>query len=163
MHSASAQDAVKESPADAVPARPVVEYKSSQMRDPFRPLKAVKEKVKQEKAGDLKQAGANIGNLKVEGMIWGGRFPQAIINERVLNVGDTIDGAEILSIDKNGITLSSNGVLNVLTVTGVNPVSGENPVVSGSTVPAGNLVPPGNTIPAGNPVPTEKPAMGHRP
>ncbi|TAM41240.1 hypothetical protein EPN54_02050 [bacterium] len=91
--------------------RPVIEYKSGNLRDPFLPLKMVQE----EKAAgggqrmDLIQVGSSVGDLKVQGIIWGGRFPQAIINDKVLTVGDTIGGVKLLSIDKNGITLSSSG------------------------------------------------------
>jgi len=107
----------KESAGDGAISRPVVEYKSGNLRDPFRPLTVAREmKTEQEKKVDLIQAGSDLGNFKVQGIIWGGRFPQAIVNNRVVIVGDTIDGAEILSIDKNGITLSSGGGANKLTV-----------------------------------------------
>lgn len=115
------QDNIKDKPkeisVDGVISRPAVEYKSGNLRDPFRPLTGTKEmKAGQEKRVDLMQAGTDLGNLKVQGIIWGGRFPQAIVNNRVVTVGDTIDGAEILNIDKNGITLSSGGKADKLTV-----------------------------------------------
>ena len=107
----------KENTADGVVSRPVVEYKSGNLRDPFRPLTAAKKMMaEQDKKVDLMKAGSDLGNLKVQGIIWGGRFPQAIVNNRVVTVGDTIDGAEILGIDKNGITLSSGGGVDKLTV-----------------------------------------------
>jgi len=121
IHIASAQENskenTKEGAMDGVLSRPVVEYKSGQLRDPFRQLTVAKEKkAAGEKKVDLMQAGSNLGNLEVQGIIWGGRFPQAIVNDRVLTVGDTIEGAKILSIDKNGITLSSGGGVDNLTV-----------------------------------------------
>ena len=110
---------------NGVISRPVVEYKSGALRDPFRPLTEKKEnKVSQEKEGkkvDLIQPGSDLGNLKVQGIIWGGRFPQAIINDRVWTVGDVIEGAEILSIDEKGITLSSGGAAHNLTVSNEPP------------------------------------------
>lgn len=109
--------------------RPVVEYKSGKLRDPFQPVITPEEKkVTLDKKADLKQPGFDFGKLKVQGIIWGGRIPQAIINDKVLTVGDTIEGAEILKIDKKGITLSSAGALNNLTVSGENPFSAETPV-----------------------------------
>lgn len=120
----------QENIADGVIARPVVEYKSGKLRDPFQPVVTSEEKkVTPDKKVDLKQPRFDFGKLKVQGIIWGGRIPQAIINDQVLTVGDTIEGAEILNIDKKGITLSSNGALNNLTVSGENPVFAETPVI----------------------------------
>jgi len=121
--------------ADGVIARPVVEYKSGELRDPFQSVVTSEEKkVTPEGKVDLMQPGSDLGNLKVQGIIWGGRIPQAIINDKVLTVGDTIEGAEILSIDKKGITLSSNGALNNLTVSSENPISVGKPVSVGNPV-----------------------------
>jgi hypothetical protein len=118
--------------ADGVIARPVVEYKSGELRDPFQSVATSEEKkVTPEGKVDLMQPGSDLGNLKVQGIIWGGRIPQAIINDKVLTVGDTIEGAEILSIDKKGITLSSSGALNNLTVSVGNPVTAETHVIKG--------------------------------
>ena len=48
-------------------------------------------------------------NLTVRGVLWGGREPQAIINDEVYRIGDTIEGAKILSIDPAGVTIEHNG------------------------------------------------------
>ncbi len=116
----------QENIADGVIARPVVEYKSGQLRDPFQSVIITEEKkAMPEKRMDLMQPGSNLGNLKVQGIIWGGRIPQAIINDKVLTVGDTIEGAEILSIDKKGITLRSAGTVGNLTIPGNTPAFNE--------------------------------------
>ncbi|MFA5068788.1 MAG: general secretion pathway protein GspB [Candidatus Omnitrophota bacterium] len=47
--------------------------------------------------------------LLVEGMIWNTDNPQAIINGKVLNSGDIIDGVRIVNIEKQGITIDFNG------------------------------------------------------
>lgn len=124
--------------ADGVISRPVVEYKSGGFRDPFQPPLVKQEKkvtqveqAKQVKKIDLIQPGSDIGNLKVQGIIWGGKIPQAIINDEVFSVGDTIQGIEILSIDKTGITLSSSGEANNLIVSSEDPVSVATPVPAG--------------------------------
>jgi len=118
-HIALAQEKI----ADGVIARPVVEYKSGALRDPFQSVVTSEEKkVTLEGKVDLMQPGSDLGNLKVQGIIWGGRIPQAIINDKVLTVGDTIEGAEILSIDKKGITLRSAGTGDNLTIPGATPV-----------------------------------------
>jgi hypothetical protein len=41
----------------------------------------------------------------VQGVIWGTELPQAIINNKVVKVGDTIEEVRILDIQKGGITV----------------------------------------------------------
>ena len=48
-------------------------------------------------------------NLRLEGLFWGVARPQAIINRRILAVGDEIDGARITAITPDGVTLKFNG------------------------------------------------------
>jgi hypothetical protein len=43
--------------------------------------------------------------LKVQGLIWGGNIPQAIINGNVVAVGDVVNEARIEAIDRSGITV----------------------------------------------------------
>ena len=103
---ASAEEAV----AGGVIVRPVVEYKSGTLRDPFSTyfVKEEPKQISQEDANSVK-AELDIGKLKVQGIIWGVKNPQVIINDQVLTIGSLIEGAEILSIEKKGVTLSFNG------------------------------------------------------
>ncbi len=41
--------------------------------------------------------------MSITGIVWNTDRPQAIINGQVVNQGDTIDGAQIVSIKKTGI------------------------------------------------------------
>lgn len=116
--------------------RPTVQYNSGGLRDPFQSPMAKKEILplgeKQEVIGkkiELVKPGSDVGELKIQGTIWGGKVPQAIINDEVLGVGDKIEGVEILNIDKDGITLSSSGIPNNFGVSANNTISAE-PVVS---------------------------------
>lgn len=108
---------------DEIIARPVVEYKSSKLRDPFRTY-LIKQEPRQapQESVNLTGPGLDLGRLKVQGIIWGGSTPQAIINNKVLTIGDLIEGAEILSIEKKGITLSFNGAIFDLTAPGQSSV-----------------------------------------
>ncbi len=107
-----------DNPSDIV-NRPVVEYKSDGLTDPFKKLIFKEEKKEEFGLGaSLPRANVDFSSFKVQGIIWGGRIPQAIINNKVLTVGDLIEGAEILSIDKNGITLVSSGVIGNLAAPG---------------------------------------------
>ncbi len=43
--------------------------------------------------------------LIVQGVVWGGAMPQAIINNKVFNIGDVIEGAKVIEINKKGVIL----------------------------------------------------------
>jgi len=43
--------------------------------------------------------------LVVNGLIWGTDKPQAIINDRVVSVGDTIENSKIIDINQNGVDI----------------------------------------------------------
>lgn len=43
--------------------------------------------------------------LIVQGLAWGEAKPQAIINNKVFTIGDVIEGAEVIEISKEGVTL----------------------------------------------------------
>jgi hypothetical protein len=107
----------EESTIGGIITRPVMEYKSSKLRDPFK-MYIIKEEPKElpQKDKDLIKPELDPDKLKVQGIIWGVKTPQAIINDKVLTVGDLVEGAEILNIDKKGVTLSFNGAIFDLTV-----------------------------------------------
>ncbi len=48
-------------------------------------------------------------NLTIKGIIWNTNRPQAIINDRVVDVGDTLDDAKIISIEKSKINVLYKG------------------------------------------------------
>ncbi len=56
-----------------------------------------------------KQEDVALPSLSVSGAVWGGASPQAIINGKILKEGDTIEGATILKIEKEGIILLYRG------------------------------------------------------
>lgn len=45
-------------------------------------------------------------SLTTQGIIWQTDLPQAIINNKVVKVGDVIEGAEVIKIDKSGVEIS---------------------------------------------------------
>ncbi len=113
----------QENTVDEIITRPQIKYKSGQLRDPFVSV-MVKEEKRQDSqkqgAAELNQPKINLSALEVQGVIWGAKMPQAIINNKVLVAGDSIDGAEILSIDKKGVTLSFAGEVVHLAAPGQN-------------------------------------------
>jgi len=119
---------------DGVISRPVIEYTSGDLRDPFSDLfqlaaeKEKKEKEEQKIQSPLENIEPekplpSLDKFKVQGLIWGGKFPQAIINNKVLGVGDSIEGVEIVNIDKKGITLDFAGRKAVLANPGSTSIS----------------------------------------
>lgn len=98
-----AQPQDKESAA-VVKANTKIEYTAEGLRDPFEGCLKEEEKVslvqEEEKPGGPEQ---RLPSLTVQGIIWGGSLTQAIINNKVVKTGDTIEGAKIIKIDKDGI------------------------------------------------------------
>jgi hypothetical protein len=83
--------------------RPEVSYQAENLRDPF------KNPIQEEAAAAAKDIG-NVPELvppklTIQGVIWGGLFPQAIINNQVVKVGGNVEGAQIISIDKDSVTV----------------------------------------------------------
>lgn len=87
--------------------RPKPEYKAEGLRNPFQSpfYEPVAEKPSKKQAAgvEAKEIEKPLPSLKVQGVIWGGSFPQAIINDKVVKVEDVIEGASIIGIGKDGI------------------------------------------------------------
>jgi hypothetical protein len=116
--------AAEETRPDGIMVRPVMEYKSGGLRDPFKTY-LIKEESKAATSENVQlpeQAELVLDRLKVEGVIWGVKTPQVIINDRVLAIGDFIEGAEIVNIEKKGITLRFNGAIFDLAAPGQSAV-----------------------------------------
>lgn len=76
-----------------------IEYKSEGLRDPFQDEK--REIIEEPVQVETKP----LPSLQIEGVVWGGSLPQAIINNRVMRVGDTVEGARITDINQSGVTV----------------------------------------------------------
>ncbi len=55
------------------------------------------------------------GALSVEGMVWGPARTQALINGTLYEVGDAVEGARIVSIEREGVTVERDGVQVLVT------------------------------------------------
>lgn len=85
-----------------------VEYKAEGLRDPFK-----ESAVPEGQAGGV-TAGPEVQEalppaLTVTGLIWGGSLPQAIINDKVVKIGDIIEGAKVTGITKEGVSILFQG------------------------------------------------------
>jgi len=88
-------------------AKPKLEYSAQGLRDPLVPLVFLEiEKPEQQIIIPGDTSSESLSGLTVQGIIWGGRVAQAIINNSVVKVGDTVQGAQIIEINKDGIVVS---------------------------------------------------------
>jgi hypothetical protein len=113
------QKAVAQPQAEETIQRPAVDYSAQDLRDPFMLKAGGKATPKIGQGGERKP----LPQLNVQGLIWGGKFPQAIINNKVVKVGDVLDNVEILEIDKDGVTVLFEGLQYDLS----SPVAGPSP------------------------------------
>lgn len=113
----------QEQGAEELITRAKVEYRSGQLRDPFQSY-IIREKQAQQTTPGVEVMGpkVDLSRLEVQGLIWGGKLPQALINGKVLIIGDSIEGAEILNIDKKGVTLNFAGEILNLSAPGRNSI-----------------------------------------
>ncbi|MFH0738272.1 MAG: general secretion pathway protein GspB [Candidatus Omnitrophota bacterium] len=80
-----------------------VEYAADEAGDPF----AGEEIEKPVQQQEIKKK--PLPELKIQGLIWGGKLPQAIINNKVVMVGDTLEDVRIVEINKDGLILYFEG------------------------------------------------------
>ncbi len=88
-----------------------VKYTSQYLRDPFQsPFEIIKPKIEGlEPTESEPTIGYELPHLQVQGMVWGSKMPQVIINNTVVKVGEVIENAEILDIRKEGVYVLYEG------------------------------------------------------
>jgi hypothetical protein len=96
----------KRSPEEII-ERPKIEYTAQDKRDPFQVQVFLDDE--SEKPVSINDPIVTPPMLTVQGLIWGTGLPQAIINNKVLKVGDIIEGCKIVSIEKEGISIFYQG------------------------------------------------------
>lgn len=75
-------------------------YDSHGKKDPFAPPVL---------AGTDRSGAEMLAGIDLEGIIWDENKPVAIINDKVVNVGDEISGAKVIKITQNEVTFYING------------------------------------------------------
>ena len=83
---------------------PHIEYKAEGLRDPLESYLKKEEVLPAQPQQEIAPSPPPPA-LTVQGIIWGGRFPQAIINNKIVKAGDTIEGVRIIDINKDGVTV----------------------------------------------------------
>jgi len=88
---------------EAVVLKPKITYEASDLRDPFKKYSEIDISQPQESGAPVLPA------MTVSGIIWGTAIPQAIINDKVVKTGDTIDEVKIININKDFISVVFSG------------------------------------------------------
>jgi len=81
---------------------PIVEYTAEGMRNPFQ---GYIEQTDVINVGSTSEEEVSLPAFEVQGVVWGGDVPQAIINNKIVKTGDVLSDAKILEISKQGITI----------------------------------------------------------
>ena len=76
------------------------EYTGNELRDPFKSYLP-----KTEIGKTRATVSRELGKLHLTGVIWGGKMPLAIINDKIYRVGESILGIKIIEINKTGVLL----------------------------------------------------------
>jgi len=48
-------------------------------------------------------------SLTINGLVWNSEFPQAIVNNQIVKLGDTIEGVTVVGIHREGIDITFEG------------------------------------------------------
>jgi hypothetical protein len=106
--------------ANALAEEQAVEFKPQNDKDPFRkPYGKDMEKKTDEATIAVPKVEKPLPSFTVQGIFWGGKFPQAIIDDQVVKVGDTIKEARIVDITREGITVSFDDKIHTITAPGI--------------------------------------------
>lgn len=84
--------------------RPEIKYSGEGLKDPFLPLVREK-KIETMPVVRQEETVKELPPLTVQGLIWGGAFPQAIINNKVVRAGDSIGEVRVKTIDDEGVVV----------------------------------------------------------
>ncbi|MBI2094226.1 MAG: hypothetical protein HYT88_05855 [Candidatus Omnitrophica bacterium] len=98
-------------------------YTAEDLRDPFKqllpaPAPAASSQQTGAGAGSSQHTASGLGSseaivsppsLTIQGILWGGKMPQAIINGKVYNVYDRVSGAKIIAIRRDGVLIEHQG------------------------------------------------------
>ena len=84
---------------------PVIAYTSENLKDPFTGtvIPETEDEIQRE-AAPLEKI--SLPDIKIQGIIWGTNNPQAIINNKVVKVGSTVNEITILDISGSEIIIS---------------------------------------------------------
>ncbi len=83
----------------------LLEPQEENIRDPFVSLLPTKSEALTASTEMKSGEKVNLPSFSVQGLIWGTDRPQAIIDNKIFNLGDEIEGAKIVQITKEGVKI----------------------------------------------------------
>jgi hypothetical protein len=99
--------------AEEIAIKPGVSYTADNLRDPF--SNPALTEISTDAGSSANTPEVNLPEMKVQGIFWGAKFPQAIINDKVVKVNDKIEGAQVTEITKDSVTVFFGNKQFVLT------------------------------------------------
>lgn len=119
----SGAGALREAPAADGPAAGPARYTASSVRDPLKtylPERVVERRPASNWSENTAASAppARPPELRLQGVLLGGPVPQAIINNKVYRIGESINGAKITAIERQGVLVEFNGVTTRYTTSG---------------------------------------------
>lgn len=81
-----------------------ISYDASDLRDPFTTYLPQKSTEAPKEESLQPQVEVKLPEMNIQGIVWQTTNPQVIIDGQVLKLGDTINGAKIIKITKEGIS-----------------------------------------------------------
>jgi len=128
---------------EEVVAVPPIAYTAHEVRDPFKSLLPAAASSRVESRGPVvgsrSEAPSAPPDLLVQGLVWGGDQPKAIIRGNVYGVGELVEGMKIVAIDQRGVTIEFQGSSIAY------PVTTSTPTTSRGTSPMRPPLPHGGT------------------
>ena len=67
------------------------------------------------------------GAMIIKGLVWNTDIPQAIVNDKVVRVGDEVGGMKIISIRQKGVELSNDDLSVFLRISAEKSAAGKKP------------------------------------
>jgi len=102
----AAVDSKTQGQSTGIISREVEDYRGEGLRDPFKDyFDTMPPPPAQNEIGNPNAPIEPLPALQVQGIILGARLKQAIVNNKIVKVGDTIEGVRITTIEKDGVTV----------------------------------------------------------
>jgi len=84
-------------------------YTSSDLRDPFKSYLINESKIEEVVSEEAKEEEVILPTFKIKGIIWEAPIPMAIIDDKIVKIGDILKEARVIGIDKEAVTFLYRG------------------------------------------------------
>ena len=78
-------------------------YSAEELRDPFKTFLPITKEDEQDKTFQYIKEHITLPPFQIQGVLWGSSLPQAIVDNSVVKIGDTIKGAKVVNITRDYI------------------------------------------------------------